>query len=784
MDDSKTFQIYTKYAGGGVPDSISPVVGENDKNRRITYQGPNQNLFTPCANQDGNPELSVTPEVPNADSVEIASELPQICTHDKDDVKTSSHDKDEGKKKTASERQLDEHSEQHLAPELPEITTSFPTGSSQRVEESWDFLEMIRSPRHGRSIDSSGSPDPSIYHDALRDSEELWILKGENPIEVGLGINLGNEHDKGMIKLQNNIPARAQESNNKLQDEVEKCQEKVRMVDERLEAENQQKGAAWREEMEQQINREKVQLRQEFNSRIAQEVTKACKEQELHIKQLNRRNRNLQEEKQGQEMDIEAYRRTIASQEDDLVHANRRILELTQCLDKRNREIESLDKTAKEAISQAERRDEELEKAKQELDAIKKDVGYVLDSASESEISPGPTLRAWNSGKGKSRSKNTDLELKMVMKQLEEGKAVVASQSCEINLLKEEIVSLSKVHEEDETVIKNQKRRIHSLEGLSPRFLALSESFENLKEELDKLSKVEAHDKAIIKQQRNEIEELELKWAKFKEVQESLDAKQTDLNETMIMLERDEAIIKQQQRKIQELAIDKVKLEEMQNFLHAKQRDLLDTKAKLKEVQESRDAKKADLVESMVKLEHNESIIKQQQWEIDQLVIDKAKLKVMQRSLNTKQTDLEDKVMKLEQANNELQNLRRLDQEKLDTSPEKCSESGKRRPALIDRPLPLERKARSRFWYPYRQNQLPQNGEGPHALAVPTTSNKNVSSFQAIGSLKGKNKSEASQDDDFNYADDGEDFESLERLFEMAVAGGAAILRNLELRGL
>ena len=777
MDDSKTFQIYTKSAGGGVPDSVSPGVEENDKNRRITYQGPNQNLLTPFANQEnqsGKPELSVTPEVSNAYSVEfIASELPQISSQDKDD---------DGKKKV-SQRQLDEVSEQHLAPELPEITTSFPTDPSQRVEESWDYLEIIQSPRYDSSIDLSGSPDPSIYHDALRDREEPWTLKGGSPIEVGLGINLGNEHDKGMKKLQNNVPASAQESNIKLQKEVEKCQEKGSMVDERLAAEDQQKWAAWREEMEQQINREKVQLRQEFNSRISQEVTKACKKQELRIKQLNRRNRNLQEEKQGQEMDIEAYRRTIASQEDDLLRANRRIPELTQCLDKQNREIGSLNKTAKEAISQAERTNEELEKAKQELETIKNDVGYVLDSASDGEIPPGPTVRAWNSGKRTSKSKNTDLKLKMVMKQLDEGKAVVASQSCQINLLKEEILCLSKVHEEDETVIKNQKRRIHSLEGLSPRFFALSESFENLKDELDSLSKVEAQDKAIIKQQQNEIEELEVTWAKFKEVQESLDAKQTDLNETMIVLEHDEAIIKQQQRKIQELAIDKAKLEEMQNFLNTKQSDLVVTKAKLKEVQESLNAKKADLVETMVKLEHNESIIKQQQWEIDQLAIDKAKLKDMQRSLNTKQTDLENTMMKLEQANHELQNLRRVHQEELNTSPENSSESGEGRPALIDRPIPVELKAGSSFSYSNRQNQLPHDGEGTYAIAVPTTSNKNVSSFQAIGSLLGENKPEESQDDDFDYGDDGGDVESLQKLFEMAVAGGAAILRKLELRG-
>ena len=777
MDDSKTFQIYTKSAGGGVLDSVSPDVEENDKNRRVTYQGPNQNLLTPFANQENQsrkPDLPVAPEVANADSVEfIASELSQI----------SSQDKDEDKKKAANQGQLKEDPEQHLAPELPKLITSSPTGPSQCVdskEESWDFLEIIQNPRYGSSIDSLGSPDPSIYHDALSDREESWILKGGSPIGVGLGINHGNEHDKHMNKLQNNIPASAQESNIKLQNEVKKCQEKGCMVAERLAAENKRKWAAWREEMEHQINREKAQLRLEFNSRISQEVAKACKKQELRIKQLNRRNRNLQEEKQGQEVDIEAYRRTIASQEDDLLRASRKIPELMQCLDEQNREIERLDKTAKEAISQAERTDEELEKAKQELETIKNDVGYVLDSASDTEIRPGPTVHAWNSGKRTSKSKNTDLELKMVMKQLDEGKAVVASQSCQINQLKEEILCLSKVHEEDETVIKNQKRRIHSLEGLSPRFFALSESFENLKDELHNLRKVEAQNKAIITQQQNEIEELEVRWAKVKEVQESLDAKQTDLNETMIALEHDEAIIKQQQRKIQELTIDKAKLEEMQNFL---QSDLVITKAKLKEIQESLDAKKADLVETRDKLEHSESMIRQQQWEIDELAIDKAKLKDMQRSLNTKQSDLEDTMMKLEQANHELRNLCRVHQEKSDASPEKSSESGEGRPALTDRPIPLELKAGGSFSYPNRQNQWPHDGEGAYAPAVPNTSNKNVSSFQAIGLFKGEDISEESPDDDFDYGDDGDDVESLQKLFEMAVAGGAAILRKLELSG-
>ena len=77
-----------------------------------------------------------------------------------------------------------------------------------------------------------------------------------------------------------------------------------------------------------EIDMVKLQLMQEFDSRIFQEVTTAGKNQELCIKQLHRINWNLQEEKKGQEMDMKAYRNTVTTQEEDLSRENKRISEL------------------------------------------------------------------------------------------------------------------------------------------------------------------------------------------------------------------------------------------------------------------------------------------------------------------------------------------------------------------------------------------------------------------------------------------------------------------------
>ena len=69
---------------------------------------------------------------------------------------------------------------------------------------------------------------------------------------------------------------------------------------------------------------------------------------------------------------------------------------------------------------------------------------------------------------------------------------------------------MGKANEEDDTAIKNQKRKIYPFEGLLLRFFALLESFENLEDELYNMTKVEEQGKAIIKYQQTKNEELEV----------------------------------------------------------------------------------------------------------------------------------------------------------------------------------------------------------------------------------------------------------------------------------
>ena len=196
----------------------------------------------------------------------------------------------------------------------------------------------------------------------------------------------------------------------------------------------------------------------------------------------------------------------LASQEEDILRAKKMIPELTQSLEERIQEIGTLhakigalDKmTAKEA-----RTDEKLKKANHELETVRRIVEDALATGRIVESGRGSLLRAWSSTKHGLQSINTNLN-----DSLDQKKGIIESQRCKIELLKEEIQRLGKVHEEDDNVIKNEKRKIRTLEGSSLRIFALLESFENL-DVLYNLTIVEEQDKAIIKQQRTENGELE-----------------------------------------------------------------------------------------------------------------------------------------------------------------------------------------------------------------------------------------------------------------------------------
>lgn len=131
---------------------------------------------------------------------------------------------------------------------------------------------------------------------------------------------------------------------------------------------------------------------------------------------------------------MKAYRNTVASQEEDLLRANRRVLELMQTSDEQSQEIgrlhttiRSLDKTAKEAISQAERTDIDAEHTENELEIAEKGMGYALDSASDAETAPGSSICAWGSSNYTFKGGSEEHKLKMVTKHLSTKKALVES---------------------------------------------------------------------------------------------------------------------------------------------------------------------------------------------------------------------------------------------------------------------------------------------------------------------------------------------------------------------
>lgn len=359
-------------------------------------------------------------------------------------------------------QQTNRNPEQQLAPKSPKIVlnngrnssilhdipSSPPTDPIRYVEpneeQSLAFLEDLRAPRSDNRISSLRSSATSVNHDSLGDREG---------------------YDEITRELQRDMLARAQELNAKLQEELEDCQKKSGMLAKQLAAGDQRKWREWQKEKQEQhqkeeinkikinhalelnaqkeafqkatkieIDKVKLQLMQDFNPRIFQEVTKACKKQELCIKLPNPTYRNLQEEKQGQEMDMKAYRNTVASQEEDLLRANRRVLELMQTSDEQSQEIgrlhttiRSLDKTAKEAISQAERTDIDAEHTENELEIAEKGMGYALDSASDAETAPGSSICAWGSSNYTFKGGSEEHKLKMVTKHLSTKKALVES---------------------------------------------------------------------------------------------------------------------------------------------------------------------------------------------------------------------------------------------------------------------------------------------------------------------------------------------------------------------
>lgn len=893
-------------------------------------------------NEEREQDLSTKSELPNMEMRDsIAPELLQIDNQKKDNenIESKNFDTISFQKNPISERRDD--TKKYLTPKFPEITLKEGDNLEEeslphipfiesKEDEDWNFFRDARSPCSGSPVGSPGSPTASVYHDALGDRDEYWKVTGGSRVGAGLGINLGQRHDESTKRHQHDMLVRTQESNVTLQKELGECQEKI-MVAEQQAAESERKLTEWQVSKEQyyeeeiqrikdehvselsaqketlqkaikiEIGLEKAQLLQEFSSRISQEVTKACKKQEHHIKQLNRTNRNLRGEKQGQEMDMEAYREKIAGQGEDLLKANSRVLELVHSLDGRDQEVErlhakigGLEKRSIEAESRAEQTVKELQKSKRELEVSQTKVDYALESTSDAETASESesSVRHWNSGRLTARPKNRELELTILSEELAEGKAVIESQSCQINLLREEIVKLAKAHEEDDTIIKVQRRKIHSLEGLPERLFALSESFENLNDQFHNLSRAEEQGRATIKQLKNEIDEFvatraELKEAhesliaketdlnetmikfernesimrqqqkeidklliigiKLKEVEESLDAKQIDLKETSIKLERNESIMKQQQTEIDKLLITGIKLKEVQESLDASQIDLaatviklehdeylikqqrkeidelVATKTKLKQVQESLDSMQTNLNDTMIKQEHDEAIIKQQRQEIDELVvirarlmkaqqsldskqtdlndtmiklerdkaiikqqqgeiqelaITRARMKKLQGSLNAKQTDLEKTMIELERASQELQNLRREQKGKADATLEEPLKSNQARPALANHSINSKRNAGARSSYVDKKNPLPNAGQSAHPLAIPNINNSATSRPRETKLFGAEDISEEVEEEGYYY-DDGH--ESLHDILRRAVAGGAAILRKLEM---
>lgn len=707
---------------------------QNDNgNKQLEDQNPDNNaspILTNQKNKEEKQDLQAEPKVSNIDMGDSkASEPLHINDQDKDNgnIETKNSDTLSFVQKSIRERREDSKKDIRIFREItlneggnlmeksmPHIPLSFPTTPLQLIEsnedENWKFLRDARSPRSGSPVSSPGSPTPSVYHDAVGDRDEYWKRTGGSVVGAGLGINFGQSHDESTKRYQHDMLVRSQESNVKPQKELEECHKKI-MVTERQAVENRRKSMEWQLSKEQyyeeeiqrikdehiselsaqkealqkaiklEIGLEKAQLVQESSSRISQEVTKACKKQELRIKQLNRIVRDLRGEKLAQEMDMEAYREKIAGQGEELVNANKKVQELVHNLAGRNQEIESLhakigglEKSSIEAQSLAEQTVKELQKSKRELEArqTKEDYTEYLISDAETRSESESSVSHWNSGRRTAEPKNWELELATLSEKVAKGKAVIENQSCQINQLKEVIADLAKAREEADATIKLQKRKIQSLEGLKQRLIALSESFDNLNEQFNNLSSAEEQGRATIKQLRNEIGKFVATRTELKAAHECLIAKETDLSETMVKLQQHEAVIKPQKKENDEPMITKTKFEEVQADIDAKEtelnesmnkleskdsiinqqqkeiNELMITKTKLEEVQDSLGAKETELNESMNKLERKDSIIIQQQKEIGKLLIAGIKLKEVQECLDAKQIDSDEAIIKLE----------------------------------------------------------------------------------------------------------------------------------------
>ena len=704
----------------------------DNSNKQVEDQNPDIDvspILTHQKNEEGEKDLSDEPELSDINIRDsVACELLQIDDHDRDNENIESKNPDTLSPLEKSIRERREDSRKCLIPKFPETTlndqgnlkeeymphihSSFPTTPLQLIEsnedENWKFMRDARSPRSGSPVSSPGSPTPSVYHDAVGDRDEYRKGTGGSVVGAGLGINLGQSHDESTKRYQHDMPVRTQESNVKLQKELEECHKKM-MVTEQQTVENRRKSTEWQLSKEQyyeeeiqrikdehiselsaqkealqeakkiEIGLEKAKMVQESSSRISQEVTKACKKQELRIKQLNRTIRDLRGEKQAQEMDMEVYREKIAGQGEELVKANKRVQELVHNVAGRTQEIErlhakigGLEKSSIEAQSLAEQTVKELQKSKRELEArqTKEDYTEYLISDAETRSESESSVPHWNSGRRTAEPKNWQLEFAMLSEKVAKGKAVIESQSCQINQLKEEIANLAKAREEDDATIKFQRRKIHSLEGLPQGLFALSERFDNLNDQFKNLNRAEEQGRATIKQLQNEIDEFGATRAELKEAHECLIAKETDLNETMIKLQQHEAVIKQQKEEIDELMITKTKLEEVQADLGAKETELNESMNKLeskdsiinqqqKEINELMitmtkleekylGAKETELNEIVSKLEGKDSIINQQQKEIDKLMITGIELKEVQEYLDAKETELNETTNKLE----------------------------------------------------------------------------------------------------------------------------------------
>lgn len=216
-------------------------------------------------------------------------------------------------------QQSNKDPEQELAPKNPKtflnngrnpgiiqnIHSSLPTDPVHFMEsiggQNLGFPGDLHASQSGNRTSSSHSLTPSFKNDALSDRNEY-----------------DHKYDESTVELQHDPLARVQELNAKLQEELEDCRKKSGMLAKQLAAGGQIKWTEWRNEKQEQqhkdeirkikidhalelnaqkeahqkatkveIDRAKLQLLQEFNSRIFQDFTNACKKRELCIKQYN-----------------------------------------------------------------------------------------------------------------------------------------------------------------------------------------------------------------------------------------------------------------------------------------------------------------------------------------------------------------------------------------------------------------------------------------------------------------------------------------------------------------